>query len=110
MSFDSHHPLDSTPSSRVDLFVNEARLGVRIEGEVLTLDEPAHPPAEKCSAERFAHSAARIRALGDEMGIHFPDADDAQPALPARRSAGDILQSVARRLSTLVKESLLISK
>lgn len=103
MSLDSHNPLDAAQSSNVDHFVNEARLGVRIEDGILTLDESAHSPAGKCSPERYAQSAARIRALGDEMGIHFPGAVDGQHASRGRRGAGSILLAVARRLSALMK-------
>jgi hypothetical protein len=102
MSFDSHNPLDAAQSSNVDLFVNEARLGVRIEDGVLTLDESAHPPAEKCSPERYAQSAARIRALGVEMGIRFPGVVNGQPVSHAHRNADGLLLAVAHWLSALM--------
>lgn len=93
-------PTDAEPSSRMDLFVNEARLGVRIKDGMLTLEESPGDPTEKCSLQQYAHSAERAEDLTREIGLRFPGTKDRKPALaPApHRQGGGILIEFARRL------------
>ena len=90
-------PADAEPSSSMDLFVNEARLGVRIKDGMLTMEESQGDPTEKCSLQQYAHSAERARDLTREIGLRFPGTKDRKPAPTPHHQGGGILAEFGRR-------------
>ena len=61
-----------------DLLVNNARIGVRLEGDVLTVAGQRNPVVEECPTVRGAQSIERMNALTAEMHIRLPETGPAR--------------------------------
>ncbi len=97
MNSEPYGPIEETSSS-MDLFVNEARLGVRLRDGVLTIEQSPHEAPQDYSQQRYAQSAERARDLTREIGLRFPGAGDRKSAPALHRQGGGILVEFARRL------------